>query len=820
MKNRRFLIRIMAVLIAVVFLVSLLQLSALAITVTDLSGKVIELPEFEDTKGHWAEKTVNQWQYYEIVTGIGKNKFDPNGKMSRRDFMVVVDRIFKYTDIAVNSFTDLEMDQYYTIPILKLNAKGIVSGEQGGKIIRPHDNITREEAATILCKAFELDIETGGTDFVDDGSISAESKPYIKAMQKHKYIKGDLQGKFNPKSSLTRAEAITIIDNMIKAFYDRSGEYVNEYIGNGFINKSGISLLKSNVAGNLYIAPGLRNGDVKLNNTIIQGNIVVLAPNFEIGILNNTEIRELLINADRAKIINADKPNKIVVKAGVKDITIDKVPKEIVLNPGASIEIQKVKIDNQTDRAKTYYSNNIEDVIASDKGTIEDGPEINMSGLSIDIYNNVKATGIRVTDEGDSGVVEVGVVYNKNNTTPSYKDNDGKEIYKGNKDITDKVEIVVYEQAKNETWTYRAYAINSNGKIGYSKPMSIKGYSFDIKGNIIDTYYEHDREGTLESITKKYEILVYGSNIPKISKVTALSSQTTKMDQDYTTTNASKKYKSTTGEIDKISYIAEVEFDADRDTGVVVDKYYGYRVEFGSDIGISEKFPTSTADQTTIEADVKRVSTGEAYIDANGKIAVKNNSLEEGNGIVIETGVVTWITSNSSSAPASVNTSADWKKCIYYTGSGQMNSTYSLTTEQKLTANMVCYYASYTKTTTKITFGEIKCIAYPDKPIYKGINSIKLNQDKTTAIIDLKVLSSLPIDLLSPDGIMYVKGPDNKNIDNYTEVPLTKATALFKDNRLVMQINGLVPNKNYSMKLKLTNDKGFIEITFNFNTNK
>ncbi len=43
-----------------------------AVIVQDPRGIEVELPEFEDTKGHWAEKVINQWQYYEIVKGVGK----------------------------------------------------------------------------------------------------------------------------------------------------------------------------------------------------------------------------------------------------------------------------------------------------------------------------------------------------------------------------------------------------------------------------------------------------------------------------------------------------------------------------------------------------------------------------------------------------------------------------------------------------------------------------------------------------------------------------------------------------------------------------
>ena len=80
--------------------------------------------------------------------------------------------------------------------------------------------ITREEFAKILTKALiyktgDIRVTVGMDMFKDSSEISEEFKMDVLAVSKTELMKGDENGCFNPKKSLTRAEAATTIARLI-----------------------------------------------------------------------------------------------------------------------------------------------------------------------------------------------------------------------------------------------------------------------------------------------------------------------------------------------------------------------------------------------------------------------------------------------------------------------------------------------------------------------------------------------------------------------------------------------------------------------------
>ena len=90
---------------------------------------------------------------------------------------------------------------------------GIISGFDGE--FRPSDNITRQEAASVMKNALEL---TGTTSelFADDAAIATWAKANVYACKAAGVFNGDDHNEFNPTSTLTRAEAASIMVNAMK----------------------------------------------------------------------------------------------------------------------------------------------------------------------------------------------------------------------------------------------------------------------------------------------------------------------------------------------------------------------------------------------------------------------------------------------------------------------------------------------------------------------------------------------------------------------------------------------------------------------------
>lgn len=101
-----------------------------------------------------------------IVGGIGKNKFNPKGNISRQDMFVLINNALDISGLGLKDSSDLSgfsdsgrIADYARESISKLVAAGIVKGSNNK--IRPQDNLTREEAATVLSHLYDLILSKG-----------------------------------------------------------------------------------------------------------------------------------------------------------------------------------------------------------------------------------------------------------------------------------------------------------------------------------------------------------------------------------------------------------------------------------------------------------------------------------------------------------------------------------------------------------------------------------------------------------------------------------------------------------------------------------
>lgn len=324
-----------------------------------------------DTKSHWAKDRIDRWTGRGIFTGYD-NKFRPNDFITRGELAVVINNIMKYRDKAENTFTDLEQ-KFYTDALLKANYSGIINGSN--KEIRPKDNATREEAAAILVNAFSIKANTENDylKFSDSSQISSWAVSSVNAMAGNGYVNGDQKKRFNPKSNITRAEIVTILDNCIKVIYSKEGIYNSDIVnGNIIINNPGITLKDMTVNGNIIISQGAADGNVRLENVKINGDIIVKGgANVYIG--NSSVSGTITINKADGKIS--------LIASGTTAI------EKILLNSGATIdsrdlesgEIRCVEISSSIPKGhivKLYgifklVINNAKDIDIEAIGTIE-----------------------------------------------------------------------------------------------------------------------------------------------------------------------------------------------------------------------------------------------------------------------------------------------------------------------------------------------------------------------------------------------------------------------------------------------------------------
>ena len=76
-------------------------------------------------------------------------------EMTRSDFAITLDSVMNYTFEAENTYSDLTSGAPETGAILRLVVAGILWGDGAGHMF-PEQTVTREEAAVMLARAFQL----------------------------------------------------------------------------------------------------------------------------------------------------------------------------------------------------------------------------------------------------------------------------------------------------------------------------------------------------------------------------------------------------------------------------------------------------------------------------------------------------------------------------------------------------------------------------------------------------------------------------------------------------------------------------------------
>ena len=252
-----------------------------------LPATVFAAETFSDTSGHWAEAAIETWAVHGVLLGSG-GEFRPNAPITRAELAAVLNRVMGYTATTDAAFTDVTDGEWYATDIAKVYAAGIMLGDGDG-VMRPTENITREETAVMSARAFavllaivEGDVPGGAPDpeaFPDHNSIASWAIGEVYGMKAAGYIHGDQDGKFNPKANITRAEVVTMLANIVDYFYNAPGEYDNVGISftprNVVIRSTGVKLKNSAITGNLYITEGVADGDVTLDNVTVSGTTYV-----------------------------------------------------------------------------------------------------------------------------------------------------------------------------------------------------------------------------------------------------------------------------------------------------------------------------------------------------------------------------------------------------------------------------------------------------------------------------------------------------------------------------------------------------------------
>lgn len=320
---------------------------------------------FQDTAGHWAESAIARMSGYNIVNGY-QGKFRPNDTITRGEMAVILDHVMQYQRRADNQFTDLGQ-AFYTDAILKAGHAGVMQGADGK--VRPKDPISREEAVVMMARAFDVEAANAVINTPDAGSISKWATGSVAAFMEKGYV--NAENAFRPEQSITRAEAVTILNRLLVGYYPSAGSYAASAEGNVVVNTQDVVLKDAVIAGDLILSEGVKDGDVTLENVTVKGRTLIRGGGANsIHVMGNSDLGTVIMERDDAavrlavegkakvgSVVVGEKAAQAIVTGSVETVTVTgtgvltakdaQIDKISVTAPDASVVLQgKSKVDS------------------------------------------------------------------------------------------------------------------------------------------------------------------------------------------------------------------------------------------------------------------------------------------------------------------------------------------------------------------------------------------------------------------------------------------------------------------------------------------
>ncbi len=173
---------------------------------------------FIDIDNSWAKSSIEYVAERDILRGVTENTFEPKTEVTRAMTATVLGRMSDAeTEGLENDFEDVREDVWYTDYVSWATEYDIVEPVDNNSF-EPNESITREELAVSIENYLEYSgypvPDATPVTFFDDSSIAPEAKSSVYNLRALGILRGDTEGNFNPKSSLTREELSAILERV------------------------------------------------------------------------------------------------------------------------------------------------------------------------------------------------------------------------------------------------------------------------------------------------------------------------------------------------------------------------------------------------------------------------------------------------------------------------------------------------------------------------------------------------------------------------------------------------------------------------------
>lgn len=199
-----------------------LRVLSVATAATMMVGGAAFAVNADDIHGHWAEKTLQQFIDNGWIQG-DEGGIRPDSTITRAETATVVGAVEEYTEEAdVSGYKDVAKTDWLYKQVAKIVKAKVMVGVGDNKWA-PQGDVTREQAAVIMCKLNDVSVDTKANaadiraqlsklGYTDANAVSDWAAPYILAAVQNCYMSGYPDHTLRSGNNITRAEAIVMLD--------------------------------------------------------------------------------------------------------------------------------------------------------------------------------------------------------------------------------------------------------------------------------------------------------------------------------------------------------------------------------------------------------------------------------------------------------------------------------------------------------------------------------------------------------------------------------------------------------------------------------
>ena len=297
-----------------------------------------DLSQYKDFPSDWSAKSLEQAIDDGLLNG-SNGMIDAKGLLTRAQMAAIVSRAFGASKTAsLDDYRDVLPTAWYYGDMGRAVKMGAFQGANG--LLNPDVPITREEAFTVLARAFALE---GGSsaalkDFVDGGAVSAWASESVAALVSGGYVNG-ANGMLNLKNNITRAEFAKVITGMAASYVGAESVSGKTVDGNVIVRESGASLSGMTINGDLIIADSADKAS--LDGVTVTGRIVIRGGADAVGIKDTTTGKGVLVSSPNGAAAISVSGGSVGTVTAKSDLSLSGSVSNVAVTDKATLTVEK-----------------------------------------------------------------------------------------------------------------------------------------------------------------------------------------------------------------------------------------------------------------------------------------------------------------------------------------------------------------------------------------------------------------------------------------------------------------------------------------------